>query len=107
MYQAALSVSGGARLGGPGDVLDVVPAHCDQAGDPLGRHGRRDAGRPAAPVEAAHDGAFDLECVEQVEQILAERTLLTRAQDVGAPIPGWPESPEVRGHNAHPRIGED
>ena len=58
-------------------VVHVVAAHGDEAGDASGVQRRHDARRPAAPVVARNDCLLDVEGIHEVDEILPEGGLLS------------------------------
>jgi hypothetical protein len=60
--------------------LDVVSAGGDEAAHPLRPQGRDNARATPAPVEADEQRRLKPRRIHEVEEILAERRLLARAQ---------------------------
>src|SRR6476620_4180792 len=77
------------------DVLDVVAGDRHESSDPLGPQSRDDASGPSTPIVAGEDRTFQIEGVDQVQEIMTERRLLTRARRSGVAKPGWPIAAQI------------
>jgi hypothetical protein len=76
----AVFVGRRVRLHRLGDVLDVVAVERHQPRAAFGPQRRHHAGGAAAPVVAGQHRAFDLQRIEQREQVGAQRGLFARAR---------------------------
>ena len=89
-----------------GDVLYRVATTAHQPGDALGPERGQDAGCPAAPVVARDQRPVYAQRVEQVERIVRNRRLLTRAHRVGRTETCGPKASKIRPYHAAAGRGE-
>src|SRR4051794_39147865 len=88
------------------NVLDVIARYRHESSDPLGPQGRDDASSPSTPIVAGEDRTFQIESVDQVQEIMTERGLLTRPRSFCIAKPGWSIATQIGNDDPIARSGQ-
>jgi hypothetical protein len=94
-------------LPGTGNVLDIVGVPGNKGVNAVRPKRGNDAGRPAAPIISADDGAPDIQRIHQRQQIRAKRGLLSRSRCISGQKSGRPIAPQTRHDHPRPSLCQD
>src|SRR5215813_9472079 len=65
-----------------------------------------DTGRTTSPIIASQHCTRNAECIHQAQEVVSERSLLTRTRSIRVAKPGRPVATQIRNNNPPPGGGE-
>src|SRR5215468_8443896 len=65
-----------------------------------------DTGRTTSPIIASQHRTWNAECIHQAQEVVSERSLLTRTRSIRVAKPGRPVATQIRNNDPPPGGGE-